>query len=70
MLLTRFFSSSPPVTNPQQSFSMGKNQAKTDIDWVISRSASMPGPHDYFEGLPPTRHTPLRALAKEVGVAE
>jgi hypothetical protein len=49
---------------------MGKNQAKTDIDWVISRSASMPGPHDYFEGLPPTRHTPLRALAREVGVAD
>ena len=49
---------------------MGKNQAKSDIDFVISRSESMPGPHDYFEGLPPTRSTPLRALAKEVGAAE
>ena len=49
---------------------MGKNQAKTDIDLVISRSESMPGPHDYFKGLPPKQHIPLCALAKEVGLSE
>ncbi len=51
------------------SFSMGQSKVKTDVDWVMHRSASMPGPHDYFEGLPETKLTPLRKLAREVGVA-
>ena len=47
---------------------IGNSQGKGEIDLIMMRSASMPGPHDYYEGLPPQTRTPLRAMAKEVGL--
>jgi hypothetical protein len=47
---------------------IGNSQGKGEVEIIMKRSSSMPGPHDYFEGLPPQRRTPLKALAKEVGL--
>lgn len=56
------------LTSDTPSFSMGNFTPKTEIDFVMARSASMPGPSDYYEGLPPMKQTPLRQLAKSYGV--
>ena len=52
----------------QSAAKIGNSQGKGEIDFIMMRSASMPGPHDYYEGLPPQTRTPLRALAREVGL--
>ena len=52
----------------QSAAKIGNSQGKGEVDFIMMRSASMPGPHDYYEGLPPQTRTPLRALAREVGL--
>ena len=54
----------------QSAAKIGNSQGKSELDWIIARSASMPGPHDYMKDLPPQTRTPLRALAKEVGLGD
>lgn len=56
------------LTRESPSFSMGNFTPKTEIDFVMARSASMPGPSDYYEGLPPMKQTPLRKMAKQYGI--
>ena len=54
----------------QSAAKIGNSQGKSELDWIMARSASMPGPHDYMKDLPPQTRTPLRALAKEVGLGD
>ena len=56
------------LTGSSTSAKIGNSQGKGELEFIMMRSASMPGPHDYYEGLPPQSRTPLRALAREVGL--
>lgn len=57
----RFESASPAI-------SWGSANPKSDVDWIMARSAAVPGPADYAPGLPELRKSPLKKVAKQLGV--